>query len=111
MDWASIGATTGNFFKLIASNRRLFAADDMVRDFPALLARHRGEVSAEVRRRIALSEEQLAELKDKLKAPTARTCALDTKVDPWLLGGLVVKIGCRMIDSSLKTKLANMKVC
>jgi F-type H+-transporting ATPase subunit delta len=110
MDWASIGATTGNFLKVVTRNRRLFAADDIINTFRTLLARHRGEVSAEVRSAIALTEEQLNSLKEKLKATHGANVRLDTKVDPSLLGGLVVRVGSRMFDSSLKTKLANLKV-
>jgi F-type H+-transporting ATPase subunit delta len=110
MDWASIGATTGNFLRVVARNRRLAAAGDMVKTFRTLLARHRGEVVAEVKSAVPLSEDQIAALKAMLKAPDAKDIRLDTKVDPSLLGGLVVRIGSRMFDSSLKTKLSNLKV-
>ena len=110
MDWASIGATTGNFLRVVARNRRLFAAEDMIRNFRSLLARHRGELVAEVTSAVALSEAQLAALKDKLKSSYGKDVRLDTKVDPSLLGGLVIKVGSRMFDSSLKTKLMNLKV-
>lgn len=106
---AGAGSLAANFFKLIAKNRRLFAAEDMARAFKALAARHRGEVSAEVASAHALTDEQVGELKAVLKASVGKDVTLSTKVDPSLLGGLVVKIGSRMIDSSLKTKLANMK--
>jgi len=110
MDWAGIGATTGNFLKVVTRNRRLFAAEDMIKTFRALLARHRGEVAAEVSSAVALTDAQLAALKDKLKSSYGKDVRLDAKVDPSLLGGLVVKIGSRMFDSSLKTKLINLKV-
>jgi F-type H+-transporting ATPase subunit delta len=110
MDWAAIGATTGNFLKVVTRNRRLFAADDMIKTFRALLARHRGEVAAEVKSAVALTEEQLAALKDKLKTSYGKDVRLDASVDPSLLGGLVIRIGSRMFDSSLKTKLNNLKV-
>lgn len=110
MDWASVGATTGNFLKVVTRNRRLFAAEDMIKSYRALLARHRGEVAAEVKSAVALSEQQLAALQDKLKTTYGKDVRLDAQVDPSLLGGLVIKIGSRMFDSSLKTKLANMKV-
>jgi F-type H+-transporting ATPase subunit delta len=106
---AGIGQLTSNFFKLIAKNRRLFAAEDMARAFKALAARHRGEVSAEVVSAHALSDEQTAELKAVLKQSVGKDVTLSTNVDASLLGGLIVTIGSRMIDSSLKTKLANMK--
>ncbi len=110
MDWAAIGATTGNFLKVVARNRRLFAAEDMIKTFRGLLARHRGEVAAEVKSAIALSDAQLAALRAKLKSTFGKDVRLDAKVDPTLLGGLVVKIGSRMFDSSLRTKLSNLKV-
>ena len=91
MDWASIGATTGNFLKVVTRNRRLFAADDMIKTFRTLLARHKGEVSAEVRSAIPLTEEQLNSLKERLKATHGANVRLDAKVDPSLLGGLVVQ--------------------
>ena len=99
MDWAAIGATTGNFLKVVTRNRRLFAAEDMITTFRALLARHRGEVSAEVESAVALTDAQLAALKDKLKSALRQGRAVDAKVDPSLLGGLVVKIGSRMFDT------------
>jgi F-type H+-transporting ATPase subunit delta len=110
MDWAAIGATTGNFLKVVTRNRRLFAAEDMITTFRSLLARHRGEVAAEVSSAVALTEEQLAALRDKLKSAHGMDVRLNAKVDPSLLGGLVVRIGSRMFDSSLKTKLMNLKV-
>lgn len=106
---AGVSGLTSNFFKLIAKNRRLFAAIDMARAFKALASRDRGEVSAEVSSAHALSDEQVAELKATLKASVGKDVTLSTIVDPSLFGGLIVKIGSRMIDSSLKTRLANMK--
>ena len=69
----------------------------------------RGEVQAEVASAVALNDAQLNELRDTLKASDGKAVMLETKVDPSLLGGLVVKIGSRMIDSSLKTKIATLK--
>lgn len=110
LDKAGIGGLAANFFKLIAENRRLFAAADMIKAFRALAAKARGEMSAEVTSAVALSGAQVAALKDTLKASVGKDVTLNTRVDPSLLGGLVVKIGSRMIDSSLKTKLQNLKV-
>lgn len=107
---ASIGTTTGNFLKLIARNGRLFAIEDMIKAFRAQSARQRGEISAEVTSAVALNEAQLAELKSTLKAAVGKDVHLATRVDPSLLGGLVVKLGSRMIDSSLRTKLAGLRV-
>ena len=99
-----------NFFKLLARNRRLFAAPDMIKSFRAIAARARGEVTAEVASAVALNDPQVAELKRTLKEKVGKDVTLSQRVDPSLLGGLIVKIGSRMIDSSLKTKLANMRV-
>lgn len=107
---AGIGATTGNFLRLIARNGRLFAVEDMIRAFRALAARQRGEMQAEVTSAVALNDAQLAELKATLKAAAGKDVQLTSKVDPGLLGGLVVKLGSRMIDSSLRTKLAGLRV-
>ena len=109
LDKAGIGGLTKNFFGVIAGNRRLFAAPDMIRTFRALAAKARGEVTAEVTSAVALSDAQVSEIKQTLKASVGKDVTLNAKVDPALLGGLVVKIGSRMIDSSLKTKLSGLK--
>ena len=107
---AGLGETTANFLKLIAKNGRLFAIGDMIKAFRALAARQRGEVSAEVTSAVALTDAQLGELKSTLKAAVGKDVHVATRVDPSLLGGLVVKMGSRMIDSSLRTKLAGLRV-
>lgn len=106
---AGASPLTMNFFKLLVRNRRLFAAQDIVKAFKVLAAEARGEMQAEVTSAIALNDNQLDELRSTLKASVGKEVSLDTKVDPSLLGGLVVKIGSRMIDSSLKTKIATLK--
>jgi F-type H+-transporting ATPase subunit delta len=107
---AGVSPLTVNFFKLIARNRRLFAVADMMRDFRALLARERGEVSADVASAHPLTPEQLTALKDALRVQIGKDVQVNTRVDPALLGGLLVKVGSKMIDSSLRTKLDNLKV-
>jgi len=107
---AGVSPLTVNFFKLIARNRRLFAAADMIRDFRALVARERGEVSADVASAHPLTSDQLTALKDTLRLQIGKDVQVNTRVDPFLLGGLVVKVGSKMIDSSLRTKLNNLKV-
>jgi F-type H+-transporting ATPase subunit delta len=82
----------------------------MIKGFRQQLALHRGEMTAEVQSATPLSNEQLAALKATLKASYGKDVRLDAKVDPSLLGGLVVKVGSRMFDSSLRTKLMNLKV-
>lgn len=107
---AGISGLTANFVKLLARNRRLFAVADILKTFRALLARERGEVSADVATAHQLSPTQMQVLTDTLKASIGRNVQINTRVDPNLLGGLIVKVGSRMIDSSLRTKLDNLKV-
>jgi len=107
---AGIGGISANFLGLIARNRRLFVVGDMIKNFRSLAAKARGEVTAEVTSAVALTEPQMAALRDTLKAQAGQNVVLATKVDPSLLGGLVVKIGSRMVDSSLKTKLAGLSL-
>lgn len=104
-----VGSTTANFFGVLARNRRLFTATDVVRSFRALAAKARGEVLAEVTSATALTEAQLAELRAILKSSVGKDVKVAAKVDPSILGGLVVKVGSRMVDSSLKTKLSLMR--
>ena len=103
-----VNPLTLNFFKVLARNRRLFAAEDIIRAFKALAAEARGEVQAEVTSAVALNDSQLGALKEQLKNSVGKDVQLEATVDPSLLGGLIVKIGSRMIDSSLKTKLATL---
>jgi F-type H+-transporting ATPase subunit delta len=110
LQMANISGLTGNFIKLITRSRRLFAAADMMKAFRALVARERGEVGADVASAHALTPEQLQLLSDTLRTSIGKNVRIDTRVDPNLLAGLVVKIGSRMIDSSLRTKLNNLKV-
>jgi F-type H+-transporting ATPase subunit delta len=82
---------------------------DIIKTVRALTAKARGEVTAEVISAVPLKDEQTAQLKETLKASVGKDVTLQARVDPSLLGGLVVKVGSRMIDSSLKTKLQNLK--
>jgi F-type H+-transporting ATPase subunit delta len=94
---------------LLAEKRRLFALAEIIRAFEELLARHRGEVAAEVTSARPLSNEETAELRRVLKDKLGREPRLTTHVDPRLLGGLVLKLGSRMIDSSLRSKLDGLR--
>jgi len=107
---AGIGTLTSNFFALIAKNRRLYAASDIIKAFKALSAEARGEVTAHITSAVPLSPTQVSSLKEALKSAIGKDVDLDSHVDPDILGGLIVKFGSRMIDSSLKTKLDNMKM-
>ena len=110
LDRAGIGGLAGNFFRLIAKNRRLFAVPDMIKAFRALSARARGEVEADVTSAFALKDAQVEALKEALRASAGKDVQLNLRVDPGLIGGLIVKLGSRMIDSSLRTKLNTLKV-
>jgi len=96
---------TGNFLGVLAQNRRLSHLPSMIRAFNTIAAAQRGEVTAEVSSAHALSDTQLAALKDKLTAREGCSVKLQTNVDPDLLGGLVVTIGSQRIDGSIKTRL------
>ena len=110
LEKVGIGGLAGNFIKLIAANRRLFAVRDMIRDFRKLVARWKGEVTAEVTVAEKLSDARLEELKNTLKSITGEKAVdLNIKIDPAIIGGLMVKLGSRMVDSSLRTKLNAMK--
>ena len=109
LDKAAIGGLAAKFLQVVASNRRLFAVRDIVKGFRALVARHKGEVTAEVTLAETPSEAHLASIKAALKAVTKKDVQVDVKVDPAIIGGLVVKLGSRMVDSSLRTKLNSIK--
>lgn len=110
LDKAEAGGLAKNFFALVARNRRLFAAPDMVRAFRALAAKERGEVTAEVQSAHPLTDAQAEALKAALKESVGKDVTLATRVDPSLIGGLVVKLGSRMVDSSIKTKLQSLSL-
>lgn len=105
-----IEGLTRNFLLLVAKNRRLFATPDMIRAFRAMLARERGETSASVTAAAKLTEAQIAALKQALKAALGKEVMLEERVDPALIGGLVVTVGSRMVDTSLRTKLNSLKI-
>ena len=110
LDKVGIAGLSRNFLLLLAKNRRLFAAPDMTRAIRAMLARHRGETSASVISASKLTEAQVTALKQALKAALGKDVTLDQRIDAGLLGGLVVKVGSRMIDTSLRTRLNSLKV-
>ena len=110
LDKAAIGGLVGNFIRVVARNRRLFAVPGMIRAFRRIAAQARGEVAAEVASAHALTEAQIVELRSALKGVAGKDVTVKLTVDPSLLGGLVVKMGSRQIDTSLKTKLASLKL-
>ena len=110
LDKAGIGGIAANFLRVITTNRRLFAVRDMIRGYRTLLARHRGEVTAQVTVAETLNDKNLDALKSALKSVTGgKDIDLEVNVEPAIIGGLIVKIGSRMIDSSLRTKLNAIK--
>jgi F-type H+-transporting ATPase subunit delta len=110
LDKAGIGGIAANFVRVVTTNRRLFAVRNIIRGYRALVARHRGEISAQVTVAQTLSEQNFDALKSALKSVTGgKDIDLDVKVDPAIIGGLIAKVGSRMIDSSLRTKLNAIK--
>jgi F-type H+-transporting ATPase subunit delta len=109
LERAGIGGLTARFLKLVTFNRRLFAIRDMLRAYSALVARHKGEITAQVTVAEQPSEARLAEVKDALRAVTGKNVGLAVKIDPAIIGGLIVKVASRMVDSSLRTKLNAIK--
>mgnify|MGYP001409901170 CR=1 FL=1 len=106
---AGIEGIAARFLKVVSSNRRLFAAPDMIRGFRTLVALHRGEASATVTVAEKPTDAHLAAIKDALKAVTKKDVQIEVKVDPSIIGGLIVKLGSRMVDTSLRTKLNAIK--
>jgi F-type H+-transporting ATPase subunit delta len=96
---------TGNFVGVLAQNRRLSQIPAVIRNFNLLAARHRGEITAEVTSARPLDDDQVGQIKQQLRTRMGRDIAVELNVDPAILGGLVVKIGSQMIDSSIRTKL------
>jgi F-type H+-transporting ATPase subunit delta len=110
LDKAGIKGLAAKFLLTVAQNRRLFAARDMIKAFRVLIARHKGETRAEITVAEPLADKHLAALKETLKAATKKDVQIELRVDPAILGGLKVKLGSRMIDASLKTKLNSIKL-
>jgi F-type H+-transporting ATPase subunit delta len=107
---AKIDGIALNFLKLMASNRRLAALPAAISSFNALVSQSKGETTAEVTSAEPLSAKQLADVKAALKDTIGSDVSLTQKVDPAILGGLIVKVGSRMMDNSLRTKLNSLKV-
>lgn len=110
LDKAKIGGLAAKFLLLVAQKRRLFAVRQMIRAFRLLLSRHKGEARAEVVVAERLSDKRLEELKSAVAGVAGKNVSLDVVVDPSILGGLKVKLGSRMVDASLKTKLNSMRI-
>jgi len=109
LEKAKAAPLTRKLVMLLAQKRRLFALADVIRAFEAQLARHRGEIAADVTSAHALTDDETAQLKRVLKEKLGREPKITAHVDPKLLGGLKLKVGSRMIDSSLRTKLDQLR--
>lgn len=107
---AGLSGLTQKFLGLAAKNRRLFALPGVISAYLATLAARRGEATAEVTSAAALTEAQTSAIATALKQTVGRTVALTSKIDPSILGGLIVRVGSRMVDSSLKSKLQRLKL-
>ena len=100
-----LDGTTSNFLGVIARNGRLRQLPEIVRLFDRLAAEHRGETTAEVTTARPLDDDQVAALRANLRARAGREVTIDSRVDPSILGGIVVRLGSQMIDASIRTKL------
>lgn len=107
---AGFSDLTRRFLGTLARNRRLFAVGGIAGAYLNRLAAKRGEVTATVMAATKLTDKQLASLTDTLKAAVGGSVAVNVTVDPSLLGGLVVRVGSRMIDNSLRTKLQHLQL-
>lgn len=107
---AGVSDLTRRFIGVVGQNRRLFALAGMIDAYLQTLARNRGEETAHVSSAVALNDAQQEKLSASLKKAVGRDVRIETDVDPSLIGGLVVRVGSRMIDSSVKTKLQRMQL-
>lgn len=107
-DAMGVDPLTRNFLGVLAKGRRLGILDNVIRDFNKLAAHGRGETTAEITSAHPLDDTQVEALKAKLRTKLGGDVAVDMRVDPSILGGLIVRVGSRMIDSSIRTKLDNL---
>ncbi len=107
---AKMTGLVGNFIRVVAKNRRLFAMQGMLSAYRKLVADHKGEMTAEVTVASALNATQTKELKAALKSVVGKEVAINATIDPSILGGMIVKVGSRQIDTSLKTRLSSLKL-
>ncbi|MHA1568424.1 MAG: F0F1 ATP synthase subunit delta, partial [Alphaproteobacteria bacterium] len=107
---AGLSALTRQFVGVAAGNRRLFVLPQIIQAFRQLVARHRGEQTADVTSATPLTDAQLDQIQGALRRAVGSEVAVEYRVDPSLLGGLIVRVGSRMVDSSLKTKLQSLQL-
>jgi F-type H+-transporting ATPase subunit delta len=107
---AELSSLVRDFLAVIARNRRLFAVPAIIEAFLNKLAARRGEVNAQVTAARPLSEAQLAALNEQLRRSIGSRVSVDVRVDPGLIGGMIVKVGSRMVDGSVKRKLQRLQL-
>ena len=110
LDKAGIGGLAANLIRLTAAKRRLFVLPDMIRDYRVLVARSKGILPAELRLAEQPSPRVLDDIKSAIRDMAGSEVDVAVTLDPSLIGGLVVKVGSRMVDASLKTKLNNIRL-
>lgn len=110
LDKVKISGLAGNFIRLLASKRRLFAFRDMVRAYLAIADQKAGVVRAEVTVADTMSEKNRKAVQEALNSVTGKNVQISERIDPSIIGGLIVKLGSRMVDSSLRTKLNSLKI-
>lgn len=106
---AGVEPLTAKFLGLLASRRRLFALPGIAKAYALMLAHERGEVAAEVVSAVPLGEAELEALKKAIAGHVGQSVKVETRVDPALLGGVVVRVGSRMLDASIRTKLQHLE--
>ena len=110
LDKAGISGLAGNFIRLVAAKRRLFALPDMIRAYQDLVSDAKGIVRAQVTLAEAPSDKVLNEIKAALRDVAKADVSVDVRIDPSLIGGLIVKMGSRMVDASVRTKLNSIRL-
>ncbi len=100
---------TSRFLGILAEHRRLFALPGIAKAYAAMLSAHKGEIEAEVVSAVPLDAVQLETLKKSIAGFLGQAVTVETRVDPALLGGVVVRVGSRMLDASLRTKLQQLE--
>jgi len=107
---AGFSQLTRNFLGVVARNRRLFVLPGVISGYLSVLAVRRGEVTAEVTAAKPLTPAQAEAVNEQLRKAVGSKVAVDLRVDPSLIGGLIVKVGSRMVDASIKSKLSRLQL-
>ena len=110
LEAAGANPLTVKFVGTVADNRRLFALSQMITAFLAELARRRGEIQADVTSAVPLTEAEVAAVTESLRGAVGQKIAVNLAVDPSLIGGLIVRVGSRMVDSSLRSKINRLQL-